>query len=278
MFAEIDELFTVLNHLKYPLQYKLNTAIAKIIKPVSQKDVITAIVNDENTINAIIAELDKSTSLVFLGFLTDLYNRQLLTRKGAVDIDQKFIDENILTLKVYSKAYAKLAECLKTTDSNTFTNAYIFCKNYNKISKFSLVDQFIKDKRLFRTTLLNSLESKYRSQLSVLNSFESLRTLKSIYFFISKTITWSELNWLKKIKSQIVDLVIKNRENHLIYNGIFLTEEFLESKFFNILSENWQVQPNETWLDNAKWFTRNFSLNLSHKNIIAEKIKTLINK
>ncbi|MCK5345726.1 MAG: hypothetical protein KAR20_20090, partial [Candidatus Heimdallarchaeota archaeon] len=244
----------------------------------SQKDVITAIVDDENTINAIIAKLDKSTSLVFLGFLTDLYNRLLLTRKGAVDIDQKFIDENLLTLKAYSKAYAKLAEALKTMESTTPTNAYIFCKNYNKISKFSIVDRFIKDKRLFRTTLINSLEGKYQNQMSILTNFESLRNLKTMFSSIGKAKSWTEINQLKKIKSQIVNLVINNRENHLVFNGILISEELLERKFFDILEINWQVQPNENWLDHAKWFTRNFSLNSSHKNIIAEKIKTLINK
>ncbi len=278
IFAEIDELFAILKYLKYPAQMEMSLEIAKIIESVSQKDVITAIIEDKNSINAIISKLDEPTSPVFIEFITNLYNRLLLTRKGTENIDQAFINANLLVLKVFSKAYMKLAEMLKTSTPTSITDVFIFCKIYNQISKFSFIDQFLKDKNLYRTTIINSVKYKYNNQLSILTDFESLLILKSLYNSITETKSWSELLHLKKIKSQIVNLVIKNRENHLVFNGILLAEVLLENKFFELLMKNWKVKPNEIWIDHAKWFTRNFSLNSSHKNSIDEKIKTLINK
>ncbi|MCD4656965.1 MAG: hypothetical protein K8S87_05415 [Planctomycetes bacterium] len=277
--AEIDALFNILIYLKYPDSNKLNLEIAKIIEPVSAIEVITAIFEDDNSIRAITSKLDKPASLVFIGLITDLYNNLLLTRKGTNDIDQTFINENLLTLKAYSKAYAKLADSLKTIDLNTFTNAYIFCKNYNNITKFSLIDQMLKDKRMLRTTLLNSLKNKYNNHVRMLTDLESLRMLKSLHNSIIKTTT-SWTNWivLKRIKSQIVNLTIKNAKNHLVFNGILMAEVFLEGKFFELLMKNIENQPSEIWIERAKWYLRNFSHYSSHKNIIDAKIKTLINR
>ena len=161
---------------------------------------------------------------------------------------------------------------------NTIFDALVFNRIYSQIHKFSLVDRIFRDKALRRANLLKSLEKKFSKNSRFLSDFNALRVLNTLFTSIKNTSqSWESWTAYKKIKSEILNLIINNSTNHLVRMGILSAESLLEEQFYAILINSFEKQPEKIWIERARWFLQNFTMSAHKKNDIDEKIKILIN-
>ncbi|WP_064580262.1 hypothetical protein [Streptobacillus moniliformis] len=149
--------------------------------------------------------------------------------KTGYYVDEKFIEENNLTLK--EKSYPMIFEYLKETDEETGNKSYRYFKKYNieQLNEIEKVKELLKDKEKIKRKRYNLRSSKLEeffkeNKLDLLN--------KILFIGILRIITGKDINLGYKYEKEERELIINiAQEKPEIIRKMFIETDIFVNRY-----------------------------------------------
>ncbi|WP_064608924.1 hypothetical protein [Streptobacillus moniliformis] len=149
--------------------------------------------------------------------------------KTGYYVDEKFIEENNLTLK--EKSYPMIFEYLKETDEETGNKSYRYFKKYNieQLNEIEKVKELLKDKEEIKRKRYNLRSSKLEeffkeNKLDLLN--------KILFIGILRIITGEDINLGYKYEKEERELIINMaQEKPEIIRKMFIETDIFVNRY-----------------------------------------------
>ncbi|WP_064611023.1 hypothetical protein [Streptobacillus moniliformis] len=149
--------------------------------------------------------------------------------KTGYYVDEKFIEENNLTLK--EKSYPMIFEYLKETDEETGNKSYRYFKKYNieQLNEIEKVKELLKDKEEIKRKRYNLRSSKLEeffkeNKLDLLN--------KILFIGILRIITGKDINLGYKYEKEERELIINMaQEKPEIIRKMFIETDIFVNRY-----------------------------------------------
>ncbi|QXW66312.1 hypothetical protein KX935_03640 [Streptobacillus moniliformis] len=149
--------------------------------------------------------------------------------KTGYYVDEKFIEENNLTLK--EKSYPMIFEYLKETDEETGNKSYRYFKKYNieQLNEIEKVKELLKDKEEIKRKRYNLRSSKLEeffkeNKLDLLN--------KILFIGILRIITGKDINLGYKYEKEERELIINiAQEKPEIIRKMFIETDIFVNRY-----------------------------------------------
>ncbi|WP_064612042.1 hypothetical protein [Streptobacillus moniliformis] len=149
--------------------------------------------------------------------------------KTGYYVDEKFIEENNLTLK--EKSYPMIFEYLKETDEETGNKSYRYFKKYNieQLNEIEKVKELLKDKEEIKRKRYNLRSSKLEeffkeNKLDLLN--------KILFIGILRIITGKDINLGYKYEKEERELIINMaKETPEIIRKMFIETDIFVNRY-----------------------------------------------